>query len=104
MENMTNKYEVIFQPEEETALIRVLEGKFTDFIYQYHNVSIGEVNEDETVNLSYTYDLKEAPESYQYHLLDGDQKEFEQVVGDILFDIIANSDQVKEASGNDNTK
>lgn len=101
---MTNKYEVIFEPSEETALIRVLEGKYADFIYQYHNVSIGEPNEDETVHLSYTYDLKEVPKSYEHDLTDEDKKEFEQTVGDILFDIIINSDQVKEASGNDNTK
>lgn len=104
MENMTHKYEVIFQPEEETALIRVLEGKYTDFIYQYHDVSLGEANEDESINLSYSYDLKEVPQSYQYDLTEDEKKQFEQTVGDILFDIIVNSDQVKEASGNNDTK
>ncbi len=51
MKTMTDKYEVIFKPEAETAYIRILEGKFENFIYQYHNVSVGEANEDETMNL-----------------------------------------------------
>ncbi len=104
MQVMTNKYEVIFEPSLETALIRILEGKYINFIFQYHDVSIGEPNDDETVNLSYTYDLKEVPQPYEHNLTDEDKEEFEQTVGDILFDIIMNSDQVKEASGNDDTK
>ncbi len=104
MKTMTDKYEVIFKPEAETAYIRILEGKFENFIYQYHNVSVGEANEDETINLSYSYDLKEVPESYEYSFSQEGKKDFEQTIGDILFDIIVNSDQVKEANGNNDIK
>lgn len=110
MKTMTDKYEVIFKPEAETAYIRILEGKFENFIYQYHNVSVGEANEDETINLSYSYDLKEVPESYEYSFSLGtsysqeEENDFEQTIGDILFDIIVNSDQVREASGNNDIK
>ena len=32
---MTNKYEVIFDPDEDIALIRITEGKFANFVFQY---------------------------------------------------------------------
>ena len=108
---MTDKYETIFSPEEETALIRILEGKFANFIYQYHQVSVGDANEDESINLSYSYDLKEVPDSFKHEMSlerhdmsDDVKKEFEHTIGDILFDIITNSDQVREASGNNDIK
>ena len=106
MEIMTNKYEVMFSAEQETARIRILEGKFADFIYLYKNVRLGDVaSEDDEVQLSFTYELQVAPESYEYEDEEADKKEFEHTIGDILYDIIVNSDKVKESvDGSDDTK
>ena len=106
MEMMTNKYEVMFNPNEETALIRITEGKFKNFIYNYGQVSVGEVDDKEgDLPLSFTYELKAAPESYVYEDEEAEKKEFEHTIGDILYDIITNSDKVKEAvNGSNDTK
>jgi len=105
MEMMTNKYEVMFNPNEETALIRITEGKFKNFVYNYGQVSVGEVdNEENDLPISFTYELKQAPDSYEYVDEEADKKEFEQTVGDILYDIIVNSNTVKEANGNNDTE
>ena len=103
MEIMTNKYEVIFDPDQDTALIRITEGKFIDFVYQYGNVSIGDDNE-ETFPVSFNYELKSAPETYEYIDEQTEKLEFEQILGDILYDIIVNSDKVKEKRGISDTK
>ena len=100
---MTSKYEAIFTPEQDTALIRITDGKFTNFVYQYGNVRVGDESA-ETFDLSFDYTLHEAPESYKLENEEEEQKEFEQVIGDILYDIIVNSDKVKESSASNNTK
>lgn len=103
MESMTGKYEAIFSPDHDTALIRIIEGKFVNFVYQYGNVKLGDP-EAETFDLSFDYTLNEAPESYELENEEEEQKEFEQIIGDILYDIIVNSDKVKESSASNNTK
>ena len=40
----------------------------------------------------------------RHDMSDDVKKEFEHTIGDILFDIITNSDQVREASGNNDIK
>ena len=100
---MTNKYEVMFNKNEETALIRITEGKFKDFIYQYREVSAGDITSDGSLKMSFRYELQAAPDSYTYEDEEADKKEFEHTIGDILYDIIVNSDKVKEASGTNNT-
>lgn len=106
MEMMTNKYEVMFNPNEETALIRITEGKFANFLYQYKQVSVGDLENDESeIKLSFEYELKAAPESYVYEDEEAEKKEFEHTIGDILYDIITNSDKVKEVvNGSNDTK
>ena len=103
MEIMTNKYEVIFDPEQDTALIRITEGKFQDFIFQYGNVGVGD-DEAETFPVQFNYELKSAPETYEYIDEQADKLEFEQTLGDILYDIIVNTNKVKEKSGTSYTK
>jgi len=104
MEIMTNRYEVIFDPKQDTALIRITDGKFINFIYQYKDVSINDLDENDELKLKFSYELQAAPESYTYENEDADKKEFEHVLGNILYDIIVNSDKVKEISGINNTK
>jgi hypothetical protein len=103
MEVMTDKYEVIFDPQQDTALIRITEGKFQDFVFKYGNVSVGD-DEAETFPVQFNYELKSAPDTYEYIDEQADKLEFEQTLGDILYDIIVNTNKVKEKSGISNTE
>ena len=40
MEMTSNNYEVVFRSKDENALIRVVRGKFANFVYEYGQVSI----------------------------------------------------------------
>lgn len=97
--DVTGMYEVIFdEKNHHTAPIRVLEGTFKDFVYKYGEVKVGDFEEeDQDVPLKFDYELLEAPESYKSVNEDAEQVQFEQLIGDILYDIIVNSDMVKEA-------
>jgi len=103
MQLMTNKYEVIFDKKEDTALIRLTEGKFANFVFQFGEVNIQKEESDGSLPINFTYDLKQAPESYSYEDEEADKAEFENIIGDILYDIIVNTDKVNTVDGNDDT-
>ena len=94
-----NKYEIIFDDEykdEDTAKIRILDGKYKDLVYHYNYVSFNE----ESVNLQFEYDIDETPEGLEVDKLKSeDRKEFETVLGDILVDIV----ESKNENRTDNT-
>jgi len=94
-----NKYEIIFDDEykdEDTAKIRILDGKYKDLVYHYNYVSFNE----ESVNLQFEYDIDETPEGLEVDKLESeDRKEFEIVLGDILVDIV----ESKNENRTDNT-
>ena len=59
-----NKYEVIFDDEykdEETAKIRILDGKYKDIVYHYNYVSFNE----EHKKLQFEYDIDETPKDIE---------------------------------------
>ena len=103
MQLMTNKYEVIFDKKEDTALIRLTEGKFANFVFQFGQVSIQKEESDGSLPINFTYDLKQAPESYSYEDEEADKAEFENIIGDILYDIVVNTNKVNTIDGNDDT-
>lgn len=94
-----NKYKIIFDDEykdEDTAKIRILDGKYKDLVYHYNYVSFNE----ESVNLQFEYDIDETPEGLEVDKLESeDRKEFEIVLGDILVDIV----ESKNENRTDNT-
>ena len=94
-----NKYKIIFDDEykdEDTAKIRILDGKYKDLVYHYNYVSFNE----ESVNLQFEYDIDETPEGLEVDKLKSeDRKEFETVLGDILVDIV----ESKNDNRTDNT-
>ena len=94
-----NKYKIIFDDEykdEDTAKIRILDGKYKDLVYHYNYVSFNE----ESVNLQFEYDIDETPEGLEVDKLKfEDRKEFEIVLGDILVDIV----ESKNENRTDNT-
>lgn len=47
MEMTSNNYEVVFRSKDENALIRVVRGKFANFVYEYGQVSIDDESEEE---------------------------------------------------------
>ena len=105
--DVTGMYELLFNTDNDTAPVRVLEGKFKNFVYKYLTIEVGNFEEEDSeVPLKYNYELLEAP--IEYKVTDeedesAEQAEFEQFIGDILYDIIVNSDTVKEAlDGNRN--
>lgn len=103
MQLMTNKYEVIFEKGQETALIRLTDGKFANFVFQFGQVSINEEESDGSLPVSFSYELKQAPESYTYDDEEADKAEFENIIGDVLYDIVVNSNKVNTIDGNDDT-
>ena len=88
-----NKYKIIFDDEykdEDTAKIRILDGKYKDLVYHYNYVSFNE----ESVNLQFEYDIDETPEGLEVDKLKSeDRKEFETVLGDILVDIVESKNE-----------
>lgn len=89
------KYTVLEQASETaTADIRIDEGKFKDFVYNYGVVTFKDTEEG---ILSYNYDLKQAPEDFKTDNEEADKKEFETLIGDILVEII--SEFLKEKEG-----
>lgn len=95
----SDDYEIIFQEgqphNQENALVRILRGKFTHFVYQYGQVSINE-KDDGDLKVSYSYELKQAPETYEPVNEAEEKKEFEELAGKILYDIVVNTEKVKE--------
>ena len=106
--DVTGMYEIDFNTSAgSNAQVRITDGKFKNFLYKYGTIKVGEFDDDaEDVPLKYDYELLEAPEDYD--IIDEEhesteQAEFEQLIGDILYDIIVNSNTVKEATdGNRN--
>jgi len=99
--NITDKYEIINNTENDTSPIRLIQGKFINFVYKYGAVKVGSFEEDD-VPVTFEYDLLEAPTSYITEDEDAEKIEFENLIGDILVDIIINSKDVKETNGNRN--
>ena len=83
-----NKYEVIFDDEykdEETAKIRILDGKYKDLVYHYNYVSFNE----EHKKLQFEYDIDETPKDIELSdLTEDDRWELEETLGDILVNIV----------------
>ena len=98
--DVSGMYEIAFdEANHNTAPVRILKGKFKDFVYKYGTIQVGDFEEeDENVPLKYDYELLEAPESYEVEDEDAEQLQFEQLIGDVLYDIIVNSSTVKEAT------
>jgi len=99
------KYEVFFVDAEENAWIRILEGKFKGFVYNYDVVKVGDFEDEdaESVPLTYSYELREAPSTFETNDEESDKKEFEKVIGDVLYNIIVASAQmiINEGDMND---
>ena len=101
--DVTGKYEVMFDPNvpEGTSPIRILEGKFRNFVYRYDTVAMEEHKDGNSLNVQYNYTLIEVPTSYNVVNEEAEKSEFENFIGDIVYDIIVNTDKVKETNVDD---
>lgn len=70
--------------------IRISSGPFTDVIFCFGLVSVGQDNGDETVPLNYTYKLIEGT------IPDESKEEFEEVTAAILFDIVETNEKANK--------
>jgi len=63
--------------------IRIKEGKYSDVVYQYDTIEVGEETEDGNARLKFNYIVVENPNE-----LELDNNEFIAIMGDILVEFI----------------
>ncbi len=83
MKNETHpKYEYVEDANnKELECIKITEGKYDGFVYQYGQVSINEEDSDQEASLNFNYRIEE-------DVKDSDADELQNVLGDILVDIL----------------
>lgn len=95
-------YEVLFDEytDEKLARIKLTEGKYSGIIYHYNTVKFLEEDGDDAI-LQFEYDVVSTPEGLDVDALTTeDKREFENLVGDILTDIISKTVEGMESNEN----
>ena len=96
--NVGAKYKVLFDsmnnPKEQIAPVKILDGKYKGMIYSYGMVqvipkfeSFANVMDDDELVLKFEYNVLDESE-----IKDDKSEELEELLGDILMDIIINTD------------
>ena len=108
-ENIGSKYKVLFNDmnnaDEQIAPVKILDGQYKGMLYSYGMVQIvpkfesfANVMDDDELTLKFEYNvMKESP------VEDDKSKELENLLGDILMDIIINSDASGGRIGSERT-
>ena len=108
-ENIGSKYKVLFNDmnnaKEQIAPVKILDGKYKGMIYSYGMVqvipkfeSFANVMDDDELVLKFEYNvMKESP------VEDDKSEELESLLGDVLMDIIINSDTSGGRIGSERT-
>ena len=108
-ENIGSKYKVLFNDmnnaDEQIAPVKILDGQYKGMLYSYGMVQIvpkfesfANVMDDDELTLKFEYNvMKESP------VEDDKSKELENLLGDILMDIIVNSDTSGGRIGSERT-
>ena len=108
-ENIGSKYKVLFNDmnnaDEQIAPVKILDGQYKGMLYSYGMVQIvpkfesfANVMDDDELTLKFEYNvMKESP------VEDDKSDEFENLLGDILMDIIINSDTSGGRIGSERT-
>ena len=97
-ENIGSKYEVLFDEmnnaKDQLAPVKILDGKYKGMIYSYGMVqvipkfeSFANVMDDDELVLKFEYNVLDESE-----IKDDKSEELEELLGDILMDIIINTD------------
>lgn len=76
--------------DDETAKVRLTEGKFTGIVYHYNTITFHEaVEDDEDSILNFNYEIDDLPEGFDVTAMtDEDKEEFERTLADVLDAII----------------
>jgi|TARA_Y100000034_G_scaffold135382_1_gene207098 hypothetical protein len=69
--------------DKELECIKIIEGKYNGFVYQYGQVSINEEDDESQASLNFNYRIIEDVD-------DSDADELQTILGDILVDILEN--------------
>ena len=108
-ENIGSKYKVLFNDmnnaDEQIAPVKILDGKYKGMLYSYGMVqvipkfeSFANVMDDDELVLKFEYNvMKESP------VEDDKSEELESLLGDVLMDIIINSDTSGGRIGSERT-
>ena len=99
---MTVKYEIQADDNDETktARIKILEGKFENFIFNFGVVKMNKPENDDEARCEFTYDIFSVPENYPIKNLksndnsldkDPEQIDFEKTISGILEHLVINT-------------
>ena len=100
--NLKEWYEIVANPQnenDEQQAFRIKKGKFQDVVYKYNRFGLNEnPNTDGTLTYKFEYDILEIPEEIvDKKYADEEGKEFEQLIGDILIEVIQENIEVNES-------
>ena len=84
-------YEIVSYDEDaDEHAFRIIKGKFQDVVYKYNRFGVLEPeNDDDSLKYRFEYDILEIPEEIRdKKYTDKEGKEFEELIGDILIEVI----------------
>ena len=80
------KYKVVVNSKDGENGIEIIGGKYDGLIYTYGEVQFTEVNEDEPPTINFTRAVRKCPKDLEETI--SDDKEFNQIMGDILIELL----------------
>ena len=99
-DELKEMFEYIQIPDiEDQFAFRISKGKFKDVVYKYNKFGVNpDPNPDDTLTYKFEYDILEIPEEIvDKKYADEEGKEFEQLIGDILIEVIQENIEVNES-------
>jgi len=98
MSDLKSKYELIKYDDNDQYAFKLTEGKFKDVIYKYNRFGIVEPEEGEDeLKYRFEYDILEIPEEIrEKKYTDEEGKEFEELIGDILIQVVEENIEYEE--------
>jgi hypothetical protein len=80
------EYKVVVNSKDGENGIEIIGGKFDGVIYTYGEVQFTEVNEGEPPTINFTRAVRKCPKDLEETI--SDDKEFNQIMGDILIELL----------------
>ena len=80
------EYKVVVNSKDGENGIEIIGGKYDGLIYTYGEVQFTEVNEDEPPTINFTRAVRKCPKDLEENI--SDDKEFNQIMGDILIELL----------------
>ena len=96
--SIRDKYVFITNKDEEMQCIGIRKGKFEGVVYKYGKVSLGEETKDGNLPFRFEYDILD---NNMIPREEFDDKNFFELLGDILVDIIDRQENLNIGNAND---